>query len=75
MTKITLSQTDNIHGGLNASGTLSVISVLPEDADDKTYTWSSGEPSFVTIDQNGNWKIVSSSGNTYLRATANDGSG
>lgn len=75
VTSITLNQTGNITRFNGDSGTLSVTSVLPEDATDKTYTWSSSDPYAVSIDQNGNWRVVGRSGSANLRATANDGSG
>ena len=75
VTSITLNQTGNITRSYGDSGTLSVTSVLPEDATDKTYTWSSSDPYAVSIDQNGNWRVVGRSGIANLRATANDGSG
>lgn len=54
--------------------TISVISVLPGDANDKTYTWSSSDNSIAAVDQNG--KITAkASGNAVIKATANDGSG
>ncbi len=75
VTSITLNQTGTIIRSYGDSGTLSVTSVLPEDATDKTYTWSSDDPYGVSIDQNGHWSVVGRSGFVTLRATANDGSG
>ena len=75
VTKITLSESGSTTKTHGDSGTLSVTSVLPEDATDKTYTWSSDDPYGVSIDQNGNWRVVGRSGFVTLRATANDGSG
>ena len=54
--------------------TLSVTSVLPDNANDKTYTWSSSENSIASVDNNG--KVTAKAkGNTTIKATANDGSG
>ena len=75
VTKITLSESGSTTKTHGESGTLRVTSIEPEDADDKTYTWSSDDPYGVSIDQNGNWRVVGRSGSVTLRATANDGSG
>ena len=75
VTKITLSESGSTIKTHGESGTLRVTSIEPEDADDKTYTWSSDDPYGVSIDQNGHWSVVGRSGFVTLRATANDGSG
>ena len=55
------------------SETLSVT-ISPENANDKSVTWSSSDPSVATVDQSGKVRVVSS-GVTTIMATANDGSG
>lgn len=59
---------------IGAEATLSVTSVQPDNANDKTYTWSSSENSIASVDNNG--KVTAKAkGNTTIKATANDGSG
>lgn len=73
VTTVTLSET---YFSLLISGekTISVTSVLPENANDKTYTWSSSNKSVATVDATG--KVTAKAkGNTVIKATANDGSG
>lgn len=53
--------------------TLTVSKVLPEDATDKTYTWSSADEEIATVDQNGKVTAVAA-GTVKITATANDGS-
>jgi hypothetical protein len=64
MTSITVGQT----------ATLSVASLLPDNASDKTVTWSSSDETIATVDQNGVVTAVAQ-GNANIYATANDGTG
>lgn len=73
VTSIMLSRT-SLYLSVGTEETISVTSVLPENANDKTYTWSSTDNSVATIDQNG--KITAKAkGDAVIKATANDGSG
>ncbi len=54
--------------------TLSVTKVLPDNATDKTYTWSSEDETIATVDQNGKVTAVAI-GTVKIIATAKDGSG
>ena len=54
--------------------TLSVASVLPENAADKSYTWSSDATGVATVNENGVVTGVAG-GTANIIATANDGSG
>ena len=54
--------------------TLSVASVLPENAADKSYTWSSDATGVALVNQNGVVTGVAA-GTANIIATANDGSG
>lgn len=47
--------------------------VMPEDATDKTLTWTSSDPTVATVDQDGNVTPLTA-GYTTITATANDGS-
>ena len=70
---IALNKT-SLHLEVGENEVLSVESVLPDNADDKSYTWSSSKSSVATVDETG--KVVAvSDGVAYIRATANDGSG
>ena len=70
---ITLNKTEtSIKVG--ATETLSVTSVLPEEATDKTYTWKTSDESKATVDQNGKVTAVAA-GTVTIYAEANDGSG
>ena len=51
-----------------------VREVAPNNAPDKTYTWSSDNTAVATVDQNGDVTGISP-GIAHIRATANDGSG
>lgn len=53
---------------------MTVTSVLPEDAADKTYTWSSANEEIATVDENGKVTAVAA-GTVKITATAIDGSG
>ena len=53
---------------------LSVTSVLPSNANDKTYTWSSSDSAIASVDNSG--KVTAKAkGKATIKATANDGSG
>ena len=54
--------------------TLSVSSIEPANATDKTITWSSDDETIATVDENG-VVVGAANGTTTIRATANDGSG
>ena len=54
--------------------TLSVTSVLPENAKDKTYTWSSSNSAIASVD-NGGKVTARTKGNAVIKAMANDKSG
>lgn len=72
VTSITLSKTYfPLLAG--AEETISVTSILPDNANDKTYTWSSSDNTIAVVDQNGN-VTVKAKGNASINATANDGS-
>ena len=59
--------------GLNEGGTAKLIaSVLPENATNKNVTWSSSDPSFATVDQNGNVKVFNE-GTATVTVTTEDG--
>lgn len=53
---------------------MTVTSVLPEDAADKTYTWSSANEEIATVDENGKVTAVAA-GTVKITTTAKDGSG
>ena len=73
VTAITLNKTEtSIMVG--ATETLSVTSVLPEEATDKTYTWKTSDVSKATVDQDGKVTAVAE-GTVTIYAEANDGSG
>ena len=73
VTAITLNKTEtSIKVG--ATETLSVTSVLPEEATDKTYTWKTSDESKATVDQDGKVTAVAA-GTVTIYAEANDGSG
>ena len=70
VTSITLSDT-SLSLYVGAEKNISVTSILPDNANDKTCAWSSSNASVAAVDQNG--KITAkSNGNTEIRATAND---
>ena len=53
---------------------LTVTSVLPENANDKSYTWTSSDNTVASVDNSG--KVTAKSkGKTTINVTANDGSG
>lgn len=76
VTAITLNKTATTITMISgtATETLSVTAVTPDEATDKTYTWSSDDITKATVDQNGVVTAVAE-GTAHIRATANDGSG
>ena len=59
---------------IGEDATLSVTSILPEDADDKTYSWSSSDSEIASVDNSG--KVTAKAkGKATIKAKANDGSG
>ncbi|MBO4341423.1 MAG: Ig-like domain-containing protein [Bacteroidales bacterium] len=73
VTSITLSKT-SLSLVIGEEETISVTSILPDNANDKTYTWSSSDNTVAVVDQNG--KITAKvKGNAVIKVTANDGSG
>ena len=72
VTKITLSQTT---ATLTEGETMTfTATIAPEDATDKSITWSSSNTSVASVDNKG--KVTAkASGNATITATANDGSG
>lgn len=60
--------------GKDSTMTLSVASVLPENAADKSYSWSSDATGVASVNENG---VVTghNAGTANIIATANDGSG
>ena len=73
VTAITLNKTAT-EIKVGATETLSVTSVLPEEATDKTYTWKTSNASVATVDQDGKVTAVAV-GTVTIYAEANDGSG
>lgn len=73
VTAITLNKTETtiVKG---SDETLSVTAVTPDNATDKTVTWSSDEESVATVDADGKVTAVAA-GTANITATANDGSG
>ena len=72
VSSITLSQTT---ATLTEGETLSLTAtVMPDDATDKSISWSSSKPSVATVDANGKVTAVAP-GTATITATANDGSG
>ena len=54
--------------------TLSVTSILPDNANDKSYNWSSSDSAIASVDNSG--KVTAKAkGKATIKATANDGSG
>ena len=73
VTSITLNKTTT-KITVGGTETLSVTSVLPANATDKTYTWSSSDETIATVDANGKVTAVAV-GTATIKATANDDSG
>jgi len=73
VTSITLNKTTT-KITVGGTETLSVTSVSPANATDKTYTWSSSDETIATVDANGKVTAVAV-GTATIKATANDGSG
>ena len=72
VSSITLSQTS---ATLTEGETLVLTAtVTPEDADDKSISWSSSNPSVATVDNTGKVTAIAP-GIATITATANDGSG
>ena len=73
VTSITLDKT-SLPLAIGSEATLSVTSVLPDNANNKSVTWSSSDSSIATVDNHG--KVTAKAkGNAIIKATANDGSG
>ena len=53
---------------------ITVSSIHPDNANDKTYTWSSSNSQIASVDNDGN-VIAKEKGTVVINATANDGSG
>ena len=59
---------------IGTEATLSVTGILPDNATDKTFAWSSSDDAVAAVDNNG--KVTAKAkGNATVKATANDGSG
>ena len=73
VSSITLDKT-SLSLEVGDEATIFVTSILPDNANDKSYTWSSSDTSVASVDQNG--KVIAvSNGDAVISATANDGSG
>jgi uncharacterized protein YjdB len=73
VTSISLDKT-SLSLEIGSEATLSVTSVQPDNANDKTYTWSSSDSSIASVDKSG--KVTAKAkGKATIKATANDGSG
>ena len=77
VTAITLNKTTTTIYKVNgtATETLSVTAVTPDEATDKTYTWSSDNTAVATVDASTGEVTAVAVGTAHIRATANDGSG
>jgi uncharacterized protein YjdB len=71
VTGVTLSETE-LELTIGDTGTLTAT-VAPEDADDKTVSWSSSDESVATVDQNGKVTAVAA-GEATITVTTTDGS-
>lgn len=71
VTGVTLSETE-LELTIGDTGTLTAT-VAPEDADDKTVSWSSSDESVATVDQNGEVTAVGA-GEATITVTTTDGS-
>lgn len=77
VTSVTITNAPTEALFVNSTGTLTAT-VLPNDATDKTVTWSSDNPNHVKIDAaTGEYTVtgVDGYGSATITATANDGSG
>ena len=54
--------------------TLSVTDIGPDNANDKSYTWSSSDSAIASVDNSGK-VLAKARGNATIKAIANDGSG
>lgn len=72
VTDITLSQTTA--SLIEGEDLVLTVTVAPEDADDKSITWSSSDEATATVDAEGKVTAVAP-GTATITATANDGSG
>ena len=59
----------------SSTETLSVTAVTPDEATDKTYTWSSDNTAVATVDASTGEVTAVAVGTAHIRATANDGTG
>ena len=73
VTSITLSKT-YLSLVVGEKETISITNVLPDNANDKTCTWSSSDNSVADVDQNGTI-TAKVKGHTVITAMANDGGG
>jgi peptidoglycan hydrolase CwlO-like protein len=73
VTSITLDKT-SLSLVIGDEATLSVTSVQPDNANDKSVTWSSSDAAIASVDNSGK-VIAKAKGKVSIRATANDGSG
>lgn len=74
VSSITLNKS-SINLTIGSSQTLSVSSVAPADAVDKSVTWSSSATSVATVDPTTGKVTAVAEGTATITATANDGSG
>ena len=61
--------------GVGSSETLSVTAVTPDNATDKSVTWSSGNTAVATVNATTGEVTAVAAGKATITATANDGSG
>lgn len=74
VTSITLDKTSlSLEIGDEAS--ITVSSILPDNANDKSVTWSSSDNTIASVDNSGKVTAKAKGGNATIKATANDGSG
>lgn len=74
VTSLTLDKTSfSLEEGQTA--TISVSTVAPDNANDKSVSWSSGDPSVATVNAQSGVVTAVSGGPVTIVATANDGSG
>ena len=74
VSSITMNKTTTTIG-VGETQTLSVTEVLPDNAADKTYTWSSDNTAVATVNSTTGVVTAVTAGTAHIRATANDGSG